>query len=85
MTNPAMTTAELQALACEDCPAAVTIQRGQGIAGPVLVVFVVHEDSCPWAARCVPLGGATLIRANAMLRHVRASDPAIAADVDDAS
>lgn len=65
---------DMQALACEDCPADVNVQRGQGVAGPVLTVTVVHDDSCPWAAVCVPAGGVTLARPNALLQHVRASD-----------
>ena len=69
-----MSIADLQALACADCPAAVTVQRGQSLTGPQLVVFVVHADTCPWSIAHVPVGGATLIKLGGMLRHVRASD-----------
>lgn len=65
-----MRLSELQALACQDCDAATTVSRGQGVDGPVLVVVVTHRDSCPWAGRHVPAGGATLVKAGAMLRHV---------------
>ena len=69
-----MTIAELRALACEDCNAEITVQRGQALAGPQLVVYVVHEDTCPWSLTHVPVGGATMTGLGAMLRHVRASD-----------
>jgi len=72
MTEP--TTAELAALACDDCVPRVTIQQGRSIAGLVLVVCVTHPDSCPWAARNVPPGGAVLVQPNAILKHVRESD-----------
>lgn len=71
-----MTTLNLKALACEDCPAAVTVQRGQGAGGAVLTVVVEHADSCPWAAACVPAVGALLVRPGALLWHRRAGDPA---------
>jgi hypothetical protein len=72
MSEP--TLEDLQGLACEDCPAEVIVQRGHGLSGPVLVVFVVHADPCPWARVNVPAGGATLIGETSILRHVRASD-----------
>jgi hypothetical protein len=70
-----LTTADLKALACEDCPADVTVQRGRTHdGGTALVVVVAHAGTCPWARRCVPAGGATIVRPDAILRHVRASD-----------
>lgn len=66
-----MKLSELQARACEDCNATITVQRGQGVDGPVLVVVVEHAGTCPWAHRHVPAGGATLARSGALLRHVR--------------
>lgn len=69
-----MKLSEIQAAACPDCPAEVLVGRGQGIAGPVLHVTVVHSQTCPWAARCVPADGATLARSGALLRHVREGD-----------
>jgi len=75
MTDAAPSSAELQALACGHCPAQAMVRRGQGVAGPVLTVFVVHDDDCPWSRVHIPFGGATLIGQNAILRHVRASDP----------
>jgi hypothetical protein len=68
---------ELQALACEDCPARVTVQRGRGIAGPVLVVVVEHHRTCPWAGRFVPVAGATVTRPGALLRHIREGEPVV--------
>ncbi|RHW27821.1 hypothetical protein D0Z08_05855 [Nocardioides immobilis] len=70
-----LTLADLQSLACEDCPADVSIQLGEGFAGSVLTVVVVHAVTCPWAARCVPHGGVTLMRGSQLLRHVVASEP----------
>jgi hypothetical protein len=69
-----MTVSDLAALACEDCPAAVTVQRGQGLAGPTLVVWVTHDDDCLWSRAHVPVGGVSLFRPDAILRHTRASD-----------
>lgn len=66
-----VTATELQALACGDCIAKVTAHRGVGVAGPVLVVVVEHASTCPWAGQFVPVGGATLLKAGALLRHVR--------------
>ncbi len=71
-----MTTEELQALACEDCPAQTTVQRGADTDGRmVLTVVVEHEDSCPWAAANVPVGGALLVKPAGLLWHRRAGDP----------
>lgn len=64
-----MTPTELQALACEDCPADITVQRGHGITGPVLVVLVAHDPNCPWCRVHVPVGGAALAVPGALLRH----------------
>lgn len=73
MSHPSVS--ELKALACSDCPADVTVQRGKGVNGPALVVYVVHADSCPWCTAHVPVGGATIIERGALLRHVRACEP----------
>jgi hypothetical protein len=48
-----MTDFDMQALACEDCPAEVIVGRTDG----VLTVAVEHEPSCPWLTRVV--GGRT--------------------------
>lgn len=64
-----MTTPDLQALACEDCPAAVHHQTQQGLDGPVLVVAVTHAGTCPWAARYVPADGYVLAVEGGLLRH----------------
>lgn len=80
MANETPSPSELHALACEDCDAEVTVQRGHGIAGPVLAVTVVHRDTCPWAVRCVPVGGALLTKPGALLRHVREGEPDVGAD-----
>ncbi|TDD35259.1 hypothetical protein E1287_14200 [Actinomadura sp. KC06] len=59
---------DLQALACEDCPAVVHVSRGQGLSGPVRVVVVEHEASCPWLTRVAP-DGATVPGALGVLTH----------------
>lgn len=67
---------ELRALACGDCSAKVTAQAGRALDdGLVMTVVVEHEDSCPWAAANVPVGGATLAKPGALLWHRRAGDP----------
>lgn len=53
----ALTPGQLQASACEDCPAEIRVSRGTGLLGLVLVVAVEHEPTCPWLARVAP-GGA---------------------------
>lgn len=66
---------ELRALACSDCPAQVTAQVGRALDDSlVMTVVVEHADSCPWAAANVPVGGATLVKPGAVLRHCRAGD-----------
>lgn len=41
----------IQADACMDCPAGVTVIRGQGATGdPLLIVTVTHDETCPWFA-----------------------------------
>lgn len=69
-----LTTAQLQELACPDCPASVHGSRGQGLAGLVLVVVVEHEPTCPFLARSAPQG-ATLAVPGALLRHVARETP----------
>lgn len=77
-----MTRDELQALACEDCPAAATAQRGPNAEGRMtLTVVVEHEDSCPWAAANVPEGGALLVKQDGILWHRRAGDPPLGSDL----
>lgn len=60
---------DLQALACQDCPADATVSRQQGLAGPVLVVMVVHEPTCPWLARVAPDGVARAVIDGGLLLH----------------
>ncbi|SFE49940.1 hypothetical protein SAMN04487819_11518 [Actinopolyspora alba] len=64
-----MTTSELQALACPDCPASITSQRSTGAEGPILVVGVEHAGTCPWAAAYVPAEGYVLAVAGGLLLH----------------
>jgi hypothetical protein len=71
-----MTTADLKALACEDCPTAVTAQVGRALDDSlVMTVVVEHEDTCPWAAANVPAGGVLLRKQGGMVWHRRAGDP----------
>jgi hypothetical protein len=69
-TNP-----ELQALACEDCPAVITETTNPGLGGPVRTVSVEHERTCPWLARVAP-DGATLATPWGILMHLFAADAA---------
>lgn len=66
-----MTPAQLQALACEDCPAGIQCARLQGLAGPVLLVVVTHEPTCPWLARVAPndTEDATVVSEGGIVRH----------------
>lgn len=63
-----MTEPSIDALACEDCPAKIHSTRGRGIGGPVLVVSVEHETSCPWLTRMAPKG-ATLSSSAGIVTH----------------
>ncbi|MEU9657560.1 hypothetical protein [Streptomyces chartreusis] len=63
-----MTPSQLQALACEDCPADIRCTTLQGLNGPVLTVVITHEPTCPWLARVAP-EGATLVRERGIVRH----------------
>ncbi|WP_109507221.1 hypothetical protein [Nocardioides speluncae] len=65
MTTPP----DLAALACEDCPAEVHTEAGAGLFGPVRIVTVVHDDTCPWLTRVAP-EGATHVSAEGILMHV---------------
>ena len=68
---------DLAELGCEDCPARVLVSRSVGIAGPVLVVAVGHERSCPWLARVAPSGEHVGTSARGIvLHHVRGAEPA---------
>lgn len=58
--------------ACEDCLAVVTATMGKGIGGPVRVVSVEHERTCPWLARVAP-ESATIVTAEGILMHFAAS------------
>lgn len=71
-----ITADQLKALACQDCPVAVTVQRGSNRDGSTqLVVVVEHAATCPYAAAHVPLaGGAAIVRLGSTLWHVRADD-----------
>lgn len=75
--------ADLSSLACEDCPATMHTSRGRGVLGPVLVVSVVHERSCPWLARVAPQG-ATTVREEGILIH-SAAPPTKLPEVVDAA
>jgi hypothetical protein len=37
--------------ACGDCPAKVTTTLGKRLAGPVRILAIEHESSCPWFRR----------------------------------
>ena len=37
--------------ACGDCPAKVTTTLDKGLAGPMRIVVIEHEPSCPWFRR----------------------------------
>jgi hypothetical protein len=63
-----MTPSQLQALACEDCPAEIRCARLQGLRGPVLAVVIDHEPTCPWLAR-VAADNITTVFEGGIVRH----------------
>lgn len=69
MNSSSLTPGQLEALACEDCPAQVRVGRLQGLAGVVLAVVVDHAVTCPWLARVAPEGAATITGQGGIVRH----------------
>lgn len=67
--------AHIDLAACPDCSASVSATVGRsGISGgPVLVVEVEHDATCPWFARFVPAGeSVNAPTPDRVIRHVRA-------------
>lgn len=64
---------DLPSLACQDCVPQVTHTTGTSsvTGGPVLVVTVVHAESCPWIAKYAPEDMVIAPTPDRVLRHCR--------------
>ena len=74
-----MTETNLDALACEDCPATVSAAKGRGMFGDVLIVAVIHEPTCPWLARVAP-ESATVANEHGILIHAAQENGSVGDD-----
>lgn len=87
MTDKPLTKADIEALACLDCPADVELLPSM-ISGitrqPVLTVAVHHAQTCPWASRCVVAPVAIVAtEAGIVLHHRRGIDDDQRRGIDD--